>query len=82
MLDARFRIPDHGIARAAQAIAPRVALSFHRRAKIIVCNLDPEFEVRLKRNEFFKIAITCDNGSPDCDRATAKLWINHQYTLM
>ena len=43
MPDSGYQILDHGIARAAQALAPRVAFSFHRRAKIIVCNLNPEF---------------------------------------
>jgi len=57
MPDPGYQIPDHGIARAAQALAPRVALSFYKRAKILVCNLNPEFLVRLKRNEFLKIAI-------------------------
>jgi hypothetical protein len=40
MPDSGYQIPNHGIARGAQA--PRVALSFHIRAKIIVCNLNPE----------------------------------------
>jgi len=35
MHDARFRIPDLGIARAAQALASRVALSFFIKAKIL-----------------------------------------------
>jgi len=29
MPDAGYQIPDHGIARAAQALAPRAALSFY-----------------------------------------------------
>jgi hypothetical protein len=43
MPDSGYQIPDQGIARAAQALAPRVALSFHIRVKIIVCNLNPEY---------------------------------------
>jgi hypothetical protein len=61
MPDSGYQIPDHGIARAAQALAPRVALSFHIRAKIIVCNLNPESLVCLKRNEILKIAIIREN---------------------
>jgi len=57
MPDSGYQIPDHGIARAAQALAPRVALSFYIRAKILVCNLNPESIVCLKRNEILKIAI-------------------------
>jgi len=57
MPDSGYQIQDHGIARAAQALAPRVALSFHMRVKIIVCNLNPESLVCLKRNEILKIAI-------------------------
>jgi len=57
MPDSGYQIPDHGIARAAQALAPRVALSFYIKAKILVCNLNPESLVCLKRNEIFKIAI-------------------------
>jgi hypothetical protein len=51
MPDSGYQMPDQGIARAAQALAPRVALSFHIRAKIIVCNLNPEYLVCLIRNE-------------------------------
>ena len=43
MPDSGYQIPDQGIARAAQALAPRVALSIQLRAKIIVFNLNPEF---------------------------------------
>ena len=57
MPDSGHQIPDLGIARAAQALAPRVALSFHIRAKIIVCNLNPEPLVCLKWNDLLKIAI-------------------------
>jgi len=34
MPDSGYQIPDHGIARAAQALAPRVALSSYIKAKI------------------------------------------------
>jgi len=30
MPDSGYQIPDHGIARAAQALAPHVALSFYK----------------------------------------------------
>jgi hypothetical protein len=62
MPDSGYQIPDHGIARAAQALAPRVALSFYIRAKIIVCNLNPESLVCLKRSQILKIAITLNQG--------------------
>jgi len=42
MPDSGYQMPDHNIARAAQALAPRIALSFYRRRKIIVCKMDPE----------------------------------------
>jgi hypothetical protein len=58
MPDSGYQIQDHGIARAAQALAPRVALSFYIRANILVFNLNPESLVCLKRNEILKIAIT------------------------
>jgi hypothetical protein len=57
MPDSGYQIPDHGIARAAQALAPRVALSLCIRAKILVCNLNPDSLLCLKRNEILKIAI-------------------------
>jgi hypothetical protein len=56
--DSGYQIPDHGITRAAQALAPRVALSLYIEAKILVCNLNPESLVCLERNEILKIAIT------------------------
>ena len=38
MPDSGYQIQDHRIARAAQALAPRVALSFYIKAKTIACN--------------------------------------------
>jgi len=55
--DSGYQIPDHGIARAAQALAPRVALSFYIRVKILVCSLNSESLICLKRYEILKIAI-------------------------
>ena len=55
--DSGFKILDHGIARAAQALVRRVALSFYIRIKILVCNLNPESLGCLKRNEILKIAV-------------------------
>jgi hypothetical protein len=57
MPDSGYQIPDHGIARAAQALAPCVAISFYIRAKIILRNLISESLVYLKRNQILKIAI-------------------------
>jgi hypothetical protein len=56
MPDTGYQIPDHGIARAAQALAPRVALSFYIRTKILVCNSNSVSIVCLKRNEIPKFA--------------------------
>jgi hypothetical protein len=39
MPDSGYQIPDHGIARGAQALAPRVALSFYIKIKTLVSNL-------------------------------------------
>jgi len=41
MPDSGYQISDHGIARAAQALAPRVALSLYISVIILVCNLSP-----------------------------------------
>jgi hypothetical protein len=57
MPDSGYQIPDQGIARAAQALAPRVALSFYIRTKILVCEFNSGSLVCFKRNEILKIAI-------------------------
>jgi len=77
MPDARYRMPDQCIARAAQALAPRVALSFYIRAKILVCSLNSEYLVCLKRNEILIFAIIIRVMS--LYKRSYYLFHNHQY---
>ena len=73
MPDSGYQIPDHGIARAAQALAPRVALSFYISAKIVVCNLYPESLICLNRDEILKIAIVKKRRIPQYTKGRSSL---------